>query len=682
MQTNNVCKLFKNKFISICFVFVFALLLTTLFTWPFVLKIITYYSDFGDYPLGGSALWYNYQSIIEGKILNQGEYFKGYEFYPHPYTTAFSDHRIIMSLVFFPIYLITKAYVFSVNLTVFLSFVLVFISSFYSLKFFIKKNYPSLISAIIFTFNPFIFAKFPLHIDSLGRFFLFPLFVFAYKFFNKPSFKNSLYFYLFFTLNSLSMVYLEIFSIIILPLFFFPFLIHKLKNFNNFLFYSLNLLKYSLVAFIFIPVLLYFNIPYFSFSNKENITRPINGNIYFSARLIDYISPVKENVLYKGIFNIVEPLRSPRDPNNNQFNYEEHTLFLNILPILLLIFFFIFRKQFFKEKKTLYFAFLIIFISSFVFTFGPYFQGFKNFMNKDIKLPYYYLYNYFPFFNGIRVPTRFMFIFYVPFTLFVGYGSTVFLDKFKNNKLKFILFVFFILILFIENYNFKDYSSKSEITNKFSYTNTQKKLQFLEHKNTIHLPINIPNYGDDSMYSNWIVYTNEKMMNGNTGYLPPDITSFLMKIKNNLDTESIKELKALKINYIILHKNKLKNDKYNKNILIFALKKYEDEDILIIDLNKFNYDIKICNFEKDINKTIFLAAVKNSTLTFYAVTLENDNNCYLPSIYTDRYRKISHNSTDFYGNYVVKNVNLRMPILITPFEKVTLTEYSGEVRID
>jgi hypothetical protein len=681
-MNNNLIK----KYYKYIFIIFFSVFLTALFTWPFILKISSFYTDFGDYPSGASALWYNYQSITSGKIFNQAEYFKGYEFYPHPYTIAFSDHRFIISLIFSPIYFISSNYILSVNLTMFFLFVLTFLSSFYSVYYLIKKYYSSIVAAVIFTFNPFIFAKFPLHIESLNKLFLFPLFVFCYKFFKKPSLKNAFFFYLFFTLNSLSMLYLEIFSLVMLPIFFIPFLIYRLNDFNKFLLYIFNLIRYSLVFIVFIPILLYFNTPYISFFSKENTTRSINGNIYFSARIVDFTAPTKDNFIYKGLFNIIENKRSPRDPENNEFNYEEHTLFLNILPLIFLITFFIYRKKFTKENSLLYVSFLLILLTSLLFTFGPYFQGFINFMNRDIKLPYYYLYNYFPFFNGIRVPTRFMFMFYVPFALFAGYGSSLFFYKIKNNKFKLILLIIFILILFIENYNFKNFSSKSNIIESLSKPVLRNKLAFLNNKTTIHLPINIPNYGDDGAYLNWTVYTNEKIMNGNTGYLPPDITNFLLRIKKSFSKKEISALKALNINYIVIHKNLLnENDKkiyLGNHVLYQNAKAYEDKNILIIDLNKIMLDIKICSFDKDINKDIFLASVKNSNLTFYAVTFKNNSDCYLPNIYFNRYKVIDLNSTNFYGNKIVKKVNLRMPILINPFEMIMLSEYNGEVKID
>ena len=106
-----------------------------------------------------------------------------------------------------------------------------------------------------------------------------------------------------------------------------------------------------------------------------------------------------------------------------------------------------------NHKKDILLSFGILFLLSFVFTFGPFFQGWNNPGSTDIKLPYSYLYEYIPFFKGIRAPTRFQYIFYVPFSLFVAFGYLFLKEKVKNVNLMKVLFLCFMAILFIENFN-------------------------------------------------------------------------------------------------------------------------------------------------------------------------------------------------------------------------------------
>ncbi|MBU2632825.1 hypothetical protein KKG52_03855, partial [Patescibacteria group bacterium] len=90
----------KSPFFKIILVLLLGIILTAIATWPFVINIPYFYSDFGDYPLAGASFWYNQNAIVTGKILNQLEYLKGFEFYPQPYVAAYADFKLIASLIF------------------------------------------------------------------------------------------------------------------------------------------------------------------------------------------------------------------------------------------------------------------------------------------------------------------------------------------------------------------------------------------------------------------------------------------------------------------------------------------------------------------------------------------------------------------------------------------------------
>ncbi|MDP3733283.1 MAG: hypothetical protein Q8Q91_01960, partial [Candidatus Daviesbacteria bacterium] len=310
-------------------------ILTSVLTWPFLPNLNTFYGDFGDYPLVGWILAHNANAILSGEIFNQMNYFNAGQFYPWPYSLAYSEHMFIPSLIFLPIYLLSKHLVFSVNYYTFLTFVLSFTSCFFVLKYFVKNAWASFFGSMVFTFNPMIYSHFPSHVHLLGRFFIPFLFWACYKFLTIPSLKTATLFFLGFTLNALSGIYLQTFSLILLPIFSLPILANLLYRKNYVL--LLKIFKLSFTGIIFLPILLYFNLPYLEFSQKEGVIRQVRELEYYSARAIDWIMPYPSNMLYGKVSKEIDLLREPREPNNS-FNYSEHTLFLNFIPLILALF--------------------------------------------------------------------------------------------------------------------------------------------------------------------------------------------------------------------------------------------------------------------------------------------------------------------------------------------------------
>lgn len=661
-----------KKFLYLFFVSIF---LTTIFTWPFATKLFSFNKDYGDWTFGSVTMWYHQYSLWTGRIFNHQQYFNGFLSFPHPNTLAYSDLMFIPSFVFAPFYFLTSDLGIASNFTAFLAFAFSIISAYLCINYFVKNKYASLIGALIFTFNPLAFSRFPLHLDLTAKYFLPPLFLFCYLYFKKPSLKNAFFFGLFFTLNGLSVNYFLITTTVFLPILFLPFLIANLykKNFS----YFVKLIKYGLICLIFLPILWYFFEPSLALSKKEGITWRIEQNVYFSARLIDYVSSSPKNFLYGNFVKSIDPLRTPKNEKGFFSDYQEHSLFLNLLPIFLFIFGIIFLIKS-KRPKYLFVYLLISLFVSFILTLGPYFLGWNG-DQGTLKLPYYYLFQILPFFRGMRVPSRIEYIFYLPFSLITSFGAFYFLNKFK--KFKVPLFIIFILILFAENFTPLDYNQKSTILPLLKKIDSAYELAFLKDKGTLHLPVNFPeDWGKESAYLTWLTQTGEKIANGNGGYIPEDEIDFLTKIKkSSLDENILKEIRAFGTDYLIIHKNLMTpSEKENIRSETGVLKRgtvFDRDGIQILDLKKYNFQITKCELEKDFDIKVGPGLYRPTNQTFTVVLIKNKSNCYLQSPYENRYSDI-----DAYINGSLKTIYIRLPILIRPYEEVALTEINGEVR--
>ncbi|HBL51713.1 MAG: hypothetical protein A3D24_02550 [Candidatus Blackburnbacteria bacterium RIFCSPHIGHO2_02_FULL_39_13] len=666
---------------------VLGIVLTVVFTWPFAIKLATYYEDLGDYSLNGSMFSYNEYSFRTGKIFNREEYFNGYQFYPQPFTIAYSDPRIIPSLIYSPIFWVTNNLPLSVNIVTFLSFALSFIFSYYAINYFVKNPFASIIGATVYAFNPLSFSRMPVHIELLGKYMLPLVFLFGYKFFNQPTRKSALTFFSVFTLNAFTAIYFQIFAFLLVPFFAIPFLVTNFIKKNSI--YFIKLLKNSLLFLLFLPIFIYFDAPYLEFSQKENIIRTLDVGAFFSARLIDFVSASPNSLLYGQFVENIEKYRAPKDLSGT-FNYMEHSLSLNLIPFFLFLVFVVYFYKRFKEKelkleeKLIFYPFIVLLLTSFVLTLGPYFQGWNEPLGS-LKTPYYYLYQATPLLKAIRVPARFEFVLYVPFALFVAWGTNICLQKIKNKYIYLLAFASILTGILLENFTKIPYDSNSKILLKISEMKASGfSLNFLENKNTIHFPIYAPDLVWESAYLNWSTQTRENIANGNTGLITSDQLNFLSKIREKPNEDALVKLKAVGIDYVIIHKDLFDDfGKYKKYESVYSVGKiYDNFNTEIVDLNKYNFSIRFCDFNKDIEINLGKALINQTGKETNIAIVKNKSDCHLPNIYKNKYKEINFMSNDLMGNLVSKKAQIKLPILIEPKEQLILSEINGELKIE
>ncbi len=628
-----------------------SLFLTLITTWPLVIHLTTYLPNGGDNVVEAWILWYDQHALSTGRIFNQTLYFNGPQFYPLPYTIAYSDNLFLLSFVFAPFYWLIQNIPLWVNSITICTFLFCFCTSYYVLKKVTHNSYASIIGAFIFTFNPITFAHFePGHINLLSKYF-FPLeFYFAYRAMTKPSWKNVFLFFLFFTLNALSSIYFAIFTILSLPLFFLPTFLERVFNRDSIYFKKLFL--YCLSGLIFLPLLMYFTLPYLQFSTKENVVRTINESIYYSVQPLDFVASLPINFLYGPWVRYL---------GRSSFYYG-HTLSLDIAPVILACFGLIFlfnKRQKIKEKNSILGLFLVA-LFSFTMMFGPFWD--------QIKLPYYYLYTYLPLplLQSIRAPARFEFLFYVPFSLCAAFGMLFLLKKLKIYA--FILAGIILSLLIIENFNVNTYSEKNTALLQIANYNANTHVHaILDNKIMLNYPALDPNQNKTAAnYLLWGMSFHAPIINGNTGYLPPDLLDYLHKFNIN-NEKDLEALKALGVQNILIHKDQLTTPLHLKNYADMLT--YDDNTIAILDGTRFPTSISYCT-KHDLQYSITTPAkIIASEPMSYIVTIKNRNDCYVVNKYNDRYVKaLVRIDGKNYVNY------LKFPIFIAPHQSIITSE--------
>ncbi|MCR4329764.1 MAG: hypothetical protein NUV65_04450 [Candidatus Roizmanbacteria bacterium] len=647
-------------------------MLAVILTWPLSAHLSTYYSDASDHAYGGWTMWHIAEALKNGSLFNMQQFFTSNQFYPFSNSFAYSDHMFFPGLVLFtPLYILTNHIILSFNLVIVLSFVLTYISSFVTIRYFVKNTYASLIGALIFTYNPLVFASFPHHADLLQRYFLPLVFLWGYRYIRSPSWRSAIIFYGVLTLNWLTAVYYGVFTLIFIPIFCAPILFSKFKEGLP---YIHKLLITSIVVIIYIPFIYFITKPYLSFSHKESITRSIIETIHFSARGIDWVSPDPRNMLYVQDHTHVNDNRFPKDIVG--FNYSEHTLFLNIVPSLLLIFGLLYVIKIKKGalSKNAAIGFGAVFIVSALLTFGPVYTGWNDPPNTvPHPLLYYYMYDLLFPLRALRVPTRFQHIFYIPFSLVCAYGMLFIKKNINRHWLYSFATAILMSVIVAENIvqiTFTEQSQRIAQIQTYLRENPRT-FQKLYDIPTLHLPMYTKDVQWKELgYVNWALYTHEKTVNGYSAFTPIEYQNILEKSKTINDT-FIRYLGSIGVQYVIVHLDSL-TEKLQKKILDNTYAKtltvYKDEKTLILSTSKESSIPPLCvkpNVSISIN---FPNAVPQLTLLPYTLTITNKERCVIQSLYDKRYLT-SHIQV---GDTKI-STDIIVPLVIEPYSSATIS---------
>ncbi len=367
--------------------------------------------------------------------------------------------------------------------------------------------------------------------------------------------------------------------------------------------------------------------------------------------------PFPESALYKQVVTFYDPIRN----GYPKINYSEHTLGLNILPVVLFIFGALYLDKKNPFSSRIWNASLILTaFGTFILTFGP--------LWETTKLPYYY-FNYLTgILNGIRVPTRFQFFFYIPFSIIAGFG---FLAVSKYLKVKPLLIFFIILLtLTLESFNnWQFISDTSSLTEKPHVFQAYQNFNFLKDSTTLHFPIQTKNFEKQIYYLQLSTVHHERLVNGYSGYFPPDWVELITTIETNLDENMLKKLSALKVDFLIFHKDRLNPDYLDKlrteNSLIKDLIYFEDTNYLILSLKHPYLKTNPCFLSRDIDISL-IPKSQSFGLTptyFNQVKISNTGDCYFTNILNNRYLETSFFINEYY------NLNLKMPAVLGPKEE-------------
>ncbi len=588
----------------------FFVLITIIQLYPFSIYPFNRVHDVGDPLLNTYILFWVGDKIFHDPL----NVFNANFYYPYNNTISFSDHMLPLAFLAYPFYLITKNPIFSYNAILVISFVINAYSIFLLAYKLTNNPFAGIISGLIFSFSSYKMMHIS-HIQLLASMWIPLYFLCLHKFFENNKFKDSIWFSFFFLLQALSSIYYGLFSISIL-IFVFPLfvIIYKRINLNS-------LLKLILPLFITAIFLSLLSIPYMKNFIKFNFKRPL----LFGAELQNYLAPLPQNILFGKLlsnFGSHEKYLFPGllalslaifsligEKNNLIYNSKKNRIWLKLIPSfkiflflftianLIFIFLIILSTEFYikinlfkyplralcrfvlnlfiimllcliykvsknikglEDKIKLLYLYLTVW--ALFLSFGKGFGFMGNYISSKF-FPFSLFYNYLIGFAGIRQPGRYAVFVLFGIAILAGFGSAKLIEKFKNMPAKYILMA---IILFFINLEYLSIPLSSVVIPVGSSKNIPPTYIWIKDNIDDAVILEYPFFPEihkEAIYMYLSIYHKKKIINGYSGFIPCS-AHFLRENFNNFpNISTLDMLKALKVNYVIIHLKMFPNEK-------------------------------------------------------------------------------------------------------------------------
>lgn len=473
----------------------------------------------------------------------------------------YTDHHLLPAIIGFPIWLITKNTIFVSNFLVIVTVYISLLSTYFFLNYLTKTTIPSVIGAIIFVLNPFIFGRFPDQFMLISLQYIPFVFLCFEKYLQNKNSKSAILFFISLILQLIgSSLNYTAFLTVILPIYAAIRIFQekvKLKSLLN--------LGFLLGSIIFVLSILIVSIPYINFYQENPIARSLDESRVYSAIPSDYFFAPPNNLVYGNLKEKFEIFL----PKIVRYGvYSEHNLFPG-LAVLALALVGVFYYKSLNKKYLLSFFVLIIF--SLWASFGP--DGFL----------YLIIYKVDPLLSFVRTPARLAVFVFLGLSVVVAFV----LCKVEKKIGKWI-FLFIPLILF-EYWN-KPLTYLNLNNNERSFF---EKISNQSPNIILHLPIgnDLPPSSKSArsidydahylLYS--VLFDYKKTYNGYSGFLPSKYYDQARSLSINFPTKAkIEELKKSGVDIVVLHKKEFNDyqeyERISKTLKVFNLEIVAEEE--------------------------------------------------------------------------------------------------------
>ena len=509
-------------------------------------------------------------------------------FFPLTNTIAYSDTLWGQSLFVNPLIWITHNPIFVENVAVLLSFPLAAIAMFLLAFHFTSNKIAAFLSGMFYAFSYSRLSQIG-HLPTISNQWL-PLYLlFLFRFLKDGKSKNFIFLCICYLLSITSSIYFGVFLIpitvlIIVTDFIKHMLVHTISQYKK---YLITILPIIIPFIIFLSIAL---LPYIRLkAENPGIKRSIDDVTHLRASLIDYI-----NVL-------------PTSLNRYQLptNTNEHVLFPTFTLLFLAMLGLVTSFPKYRYTST---VFVLLACLSFIlslgneqsFTIGPFSTG-------TLKMPYYYLYKYFPLFQIVRVPARFSIFIIISLSVLASGGIDYIMKKTKARWVTSIILCAFIFEVWQTNTPFVTIPLAESIPAVYTWIHNQPEPMILAE-----FPISLFYHGNsmedqlDKSYKTlqksdtyaletyrvyFSAFHKKRMINGYSGYLPENYNKLAQTLEGFPSEASIKALQDIGVTHAVVHIRQYEDEKRSK--IINALTDssqltlfYSNDDDLVYTVHK------------------------------------------------------------------------------------------------
>lgn len=505
-------------------------------TYPLIFHLSEFTTGFGDELLISWIQNHAIYSLIHDPAL----LFNGNIFYPYQNTIAYSDLFLTSSVLSaVPVYLL-KEPITAINFTLFSSlFILGF--SVFLLSYYLTKNFlASVVSGLFVVFSPAVLDK-KVHLQVLAIMGV-PLSIMFFIHFLKSNKSKwlamSMFFFIIQTANSFLPGYFLIFFFAdcLLILFFKD--RKKLRVFIQ----KKNLVIIACALLILIPLV----IPYIKVANEFSFKRDIRDSIHFALQPEDFLVAGSDSKMQ----NILPQSLRVDTFKNGEIKPGFIGFAFTILSLFSVVYF---LKK--KKKDIVSLSMLLTGALGLITSLGPALHWGRATIHDPfvIPLPYALFYYLLPGFSGFRNSARWEMLFILCFAVLIAIMLHEASSRLGNIK-RFSMFIL-IIVLTIWEFNFPMKFYKAE-----SIHNFPKVYNYISMQNSPSIFIPICNWNDKctGLEFNRVYYSISgypKMVNGTSGFSPPQWQKTIQEINNSFPGDSsLKTIKRMGARYVIFEK--------------------------------------------------------------------------------------------------------------------------------
>lgn len=505
-------------------VLVLFVLLSLGMTYPLISKIDScVFHDLGDPLVIDWTLAWDIHQLSQ----NPFNLFEANIFYPSRHVLAYSEHFLGEALLAFPLLLFPKFTILAGNVLYLLSFILGGWGGYLFLKDLSGKILPAIIAGLLFAFSPYHLSRLS-HLHILSTQWMPFIFLFLHRFASKPSWKNGLLASMFYVLQGLSCNY---YAVLLYPIIFlwaviFLFSRRAFWNWRNL---TISAMSTGFVMIILIP----FFILYQDLQHTLGFTRHIWEAKVFSAHWVSYLTASQFNRIYGKLTSQFAVGPFP----------EERCLFPGVVVVILSV------VAIFKHSpKTcrLLGGYGAILGFTFLMTFGPRLSLF----GREIDGPYRFFFNYFPGWNGMRVPARIHMISTLSLSVLAGLGAASLEGIFKPVAQKIFYSAIGALIL-LESFSVPlPFIQVPPPAPVYHWLAAQPgKAAVLE----LPMPVANSERWREASYVYFSIFHWKPLVNGYSSYFPPYYSSLCEVMQGFPNTSSLEAIKKFGVTYVIWH---------------------------------------------------------------------------------------------------------------------------------